>query len=30
VTKGLQGDEQVIVSGKDLVHEGTPIVTQPL
>jgi membrane fusion protein (multidrug efflux system) len=30
VTKGLRGDEQVIVSGKDLVHEGTPVVTQPL
>ncbi len=30
VTKGLNGDEQVIVSGKDLVHEGTPVQTQPL
>jgi RND family efflux transporter MFP subunit len=25
ITKGLAGDEQVIVSGKDLVHDGTPV-----
>lgn len=30
VTKGLNGDEQIIVSGKDLVHEGTPVQTQAL
>jgi multidrug efflux pump subunit AcrA (membrane-fusion protein) len=30
VTKGLTGDEQVIISGKDLVHDGTPVQTQPL
>lgn len=30
VTKGLVGDDLVIVSGKDLVHEGTPVQTQPL
>ena len=30
ITKGLNGDEQVIVSGKDLVHDGTPVQTQPL
>lgn len=30
VTKGLVGDELVIVSGKDLVHEGTAVQTQPL
>ena len=30
ITKGLTGDEQVIVSGKDLVHDGTPVQTQPL
>jgi membrane fusion protein (multidrug efflux system) len=30
VTKGLTGDEEVIVSGKDLVHENTPVQTQPL
>jgi membrane fusion protein (multidrug efflux system) len=30
ITKGLIGDEQVIVSGKDLVHDGTPVQTQPL
>jgi len=30
ITKGLAGDEQVIVSGKDLVHDGTPVQTQPL
>lgn len=29
VTKGLTGTEQVIVSGKDLVGEGTPIQTRP-
>jgi RND family efflux transporter MFP subunit len=30
ITNGLTGDEQVIVSGKDLVHDGTPVHTQPL
>jgi membrane fusion protein (multidrug efflux system) len=30
ITKGLDGSEQVIVSGKDLVHDGTPVQTQPL
>jgi membrane fusion protein (multidrug efflux system) len=30
ITKGLAGNEQVIVSGKDLVHDGTPVLTQPL
>lgn len=30
ITKGLNGDEQVIVSGKDLVHEGTPVQVQAL
>jgi membrane fusion protein (multidrug efflux system) len=30
ITNGLTGDEQVIVSGKDLVHEGTPIQAQPV
>jgi membrane fusion protein (multidrug efflux system) len=30
ITKGLSGGEQVIVSGKDLVHDGTPVQTQPL
>lgn len=30
ITKGLNGSEEVIVSGKDLVHDGTPVQTQPL
>lgn len=30
ITKGLTGSEQVIVSGKDLVHDGTPVQTQSL
>lgn len=30
ITKGLTGREQVIVAGKDLVHDGTPVLTQPL
>lgn len=30
ITKGLTGDETVIVSGKDLVHDGTPVQAQPL
>ncbi len=30
ITEGLTGDEQVIVAGKDLVHDGTPVQTQPL
>ncbi len=29
ITKGLEGSEQVIVSGKDLVHDGSPVQTQP-
>jgi membrane fusion protein (multidrug efflux system) len=30
ITNGLDGSEQVIVSGKDLVHDGTPVQTQTL
>lgn len=30
ILKGLSGDEQVVVSGKDLVQDGTPVQTQPL
>ena len=30
ILKGLSGDEEVVVSGKDLVHDGTPVQTQPL
>jgi multidrug efflux pump subunit AcrA (membrane-fusion protein) len=30
ITKGLMGHEQIIVAGKDLVHDGTPVQTQPL
>jgi RND family efflux transporter MFP subunit len=30
ITNGLAGDDQVIVAGKDLVHDGTPVQTQPL
>jgi RND family efflux transporter MFP subunit len=30
VTKGLSGDEQVIVSGKDLVTDGTVVEARPL
>lgn len=30
ILKGLRGDEQVVVSGKDLVRDGTPVQTQPL
>ncbi len=30
VLKGLAGDEQLIVSGKDLVSEGIPVQVQPL
>jgi RND family efflux transporter MFP subunit len=30
ITKGLTGDEEVIVSGKDLVHDGIPVQAQPL
>ena len=30
ITDGLTGDEEVIVSGKDLVHDGIPVQTQPL
>jgi len=29
ITKGLDGSEQVIVSGKDLVHDGASVQTQP-
>ncbi len=30
ILNGLNGDEQVVVSGKDLVHDGTPVQTQSL
>ncbi|HXF91560.1 MAG TPA: efflux RND transporter periplasmic adaptor subunit [Nitrospiraceae bacterium] len=30
VTKGLSGDEEIIVSGKDLVTDGTAVQTRPL
>lgn len=30
VTTGLTGDEQVVVSGKDLVHDGQPVQVQSL
>jgi len=30
ITRGLNGDEQVIVSGKDLVSDGTVVETHPL
>jgi multidrug efflux pump subunit AcrA (membrane-fusion protein) len=30
ITKGLAGDEQVILSGKDLVSEGTIVETHPV
>jgi RND family efflux transporter MFP subunit len=30
ITNGLDGSEQVIVSGKDLVHDGSPVQTQPM
>jgi membrane fusion protein (multidrug efflux system) len=30
ITKGLDGSEQVIVSGKDLVHDGSPVQMQPM
>lgn len=30
VPKGLTGNEEVIVSGKDLVHDGTPVQTRLL
>ncbi|MDH4155574.1 MAG: efflux RND transporter periplasmic adaptor subunit [Nitrospira sp.] len=30
ILKGLTGDESVIVSGKDLVHDGRPVQTQPV
>ena len=30
ISRGLTGDESVIVSGKDLVHDGRPVQTQPL
>lgn len=30
ITKGLAGNEEVIVSGKDLVHDGTPVQTRLL
>lgn len=30
ITKGLTGNEEVIVSGKDIVHDGTPVQTRLL
>src|SRR6478609_4418851 len=30
ILKGLSRDEQVVVSGKDLVQDGTPVQTRPL
>ena len=30
ITKGLTGEEQLIVSGKDLVSNGTPVEARPL
>ena len=30
ITKGLKGDEQVVVSGKDLVSDGTEVQVQPM
>ncbi|CUS36897.1 efflux RND transporter periplasmic adaptor subunit [Candidatus Nitrospira nitrificans] len=30
VTRGLTGHEQIIVAGKDLVHDGIPVHAQPL
>ncbi len=30
ILQGLSGDEQIVVSGKDLVQDGTPVQTQPL
>lgn len=30
ILKGLRGGEQVVVSGKDLVHDGTPVQIHPL
>ncbi len=30
ITKGLTDDEPVVVSGKDLVHDGRPVQTQPV
>ncbi len=30
ITKGLDGTEQVVVSGKDLISHGTPVQTRPL
>ena len=30
ITKGLVGLEQVIISGKDLVHDGVPVQAQPM
>ncbi len=30
ITKGLTGTEQVIVSGKDLVQDGTPVEAHPM
>ncbi len=30
ITNGLTGNEEIILSGKDLVHEGTPVQTQLL
>ena len=30
ITKGLVGSEQVIISGKDLVHDGAPVQVHPM
>jgi membrane fusion protein (multidrug efflux system) len=30
ITKGLDGTEQVVVSGKDLISQGTPVQVRPL
>ena len=30
ITKGLTGTEEVIVSGKDLVHDGIAVQARPL
>jgi membrane fusion protein (multidrug efflux system) len=30
ITKGLADREQIVVAGKDLVHDGTPVQIQPL
>ncbi len=30
ITKGLDGSEQVIISGKDLAHDGAPVQVHPM